>query len=231
MSTIAQKLSDLAQVKSDIAAAIVAKGVAVDPSDTFASYATKIGQIPTGGGLNPIYSWDFTSGTPLVDTVSGHTAILGGSGATLDSNGLLLSASSFLNLDIPARTYTRLEITVGTMAGSGISGNGVVLAYGDSSGSSTQGLKFNVTSNYWTVWISTWENMNIGSNTSYFENSVISMTLNLDQTITIKKDGTSVYTSSGRMTSTGTHTVLIGGNGKSFTNMLVTSARYYELEH
>lgn len=49
MSTIAQKLSDLAQVKSDIAAAIVAKGVAVNPSDTFASYATKINQIPSGG--------------------------------------------------------------------------------------------------------------------------------------------------------------------------------------
>lgn len=51
MSTIAQKLSDLAQVKSDIAAAIVAKGVTVDPSDTFASYATKIGQISGGGGV------------------------------------------------------------------------------------------------------------------------------------------------------------------------------------
>lgn len=50
MATIAEQLTSLANTKTAIKEAIVAKGVAVADTDTFASYATKIGEIQSGGG-------------------------------------------------------------------------------------------------------------------------------------------------------------------------------------
>ena len=50
MATIAEQLTSLANTKTAIKDAIVAKGVSVSDSDTFSSYATKIGQISGGGG-------------------------------------------------------------------------------------------------------------------------------------------------------------------------------------
>ena len=50
MSTIAEQLTSLANTKTAIKDAIVAKGVSVTDTDTFASYADKIGQISGGGG-------------------------------------------------------------------------------------------------------------------------------------------------------------------------------------
>jgi len=50
MATIAEQLTSLANTKTAIKDAIVAKGVAVSDSDTFRSYADKIGQIESGGG-------------------------------------------------------------------------------------------------------------------------------------------------------------------------------------
>lgn len=50
MATIAEQLTSLANTKTAIKDAIVAKGVSVADTDTFASYADKIGQIETGGG-------------------------------------------------------------------------------------------------------------------------------------------------------------------------------------
>lgn len=49
-NTISDKLTYLEGTKSAIKDAIVAKGVAVSDSDTFRSYADKIGQISGGGG-------------------------------------------------------------------------------------------------------------------------------------------------------------------------------------
>lgn len=49
MATIAEQLTSLANTKTAIKDAIVAKGVAVADTDTFASYATKIGEIQSGG--------------------------------------------------------------------------------------------------------------------------------------------------------------------------------------
>ena len=49
MGTIADKKNKLLQTKSDIRQAIIGKGVPVDNSDTFASYAAKIGAIQGGG--------------------------------------------------------------------------------------------------------------------------------------------------------------------------------------
>lgn len=49
-NTISDKLTYLEGTKSAIKNAIVAKGVAVSDSDTFRSYASKIGQISGGGG-------------------------------------------------------------------------------------------------------------------------------------------------------------------------------------
>lgn len=50
MGTIADKLSYLNDTKTAIKDAIVAKGVDVADTDTFRSYATKIGDIQAGGG-------------------------------------------------------------------------------------------------------------------------------------------------------------------------------------
>ena len=49
-NTISDKLTYLEGTKKAIKDAIVAKGVAVSDSDTFRSYAGKIGQISGGGG-------------------------------------------------------------------------------------------------------------------------------------------------------------------------------------
>lgn len=53
MGTIADKLTYLNGTKTAIKDAIVAKGVAISDSDTFRSYADKIGQIESGGSGAP----------------------------------------------------------------------------------------------------------------------------------------------------------------------------------
>lgn len=50
MGTIAEKLTYLNDTKTAIKNAVVAKGVSVSDTDTFRSYADKIGQIESGGG-------------------------------------------------------------------------------------------------------------------------------------------------------------------------------------
>lgn len=50
MATIAEQLTSLANTKTAIKDAIVAKGVAVADTDPFSTYPTKIGQISGGGG-------------------------------------------------------------------------------------------------------------------------------------------------------------------------------------
>ena len=50
MNTTIDKLNGLKNTKQAIKQAIINKGVAVDEAATFASYATKIGEIQTGGG-------------------------------------------------------------------------------------------------------------------------------------------------------------------------------------
>lgn len=50
MATIAEQLTSLAETKTAIKGAIVAKGVQMADTDTFRSYADKIGQIQAGGG-------------------------------------------------------------------------------------------------------------------------------------------------------------------------------------
>lgn len=52
MGTIADKLSHLAETKSQIKAAIEAKGVEIPEGTSFREYAPLIGDIPTGGELN-----------------------------------------------------------------------------------------------------------------------------------------------------------------------------------
>ena len=56
MATIAEQLTSLANTKTAIKDAIVAKGVSVADTDTFASYAEKIGQIQAGGDT-PTDEW------------------------------------------------------------------------------------------------------------------------------------------------------------------------------
>lgn len=50
MSTIAEQLQELAQIKEAIRQAIIAKGVTVSSDAAFSTYATAIGQISGGGG-------------------------------------------------------------------------------------------------------------------------------------------------------------------------------------
>lgn len=59
-NTISDKLTYLEGTKSAIKDAIVAKGVAVSDSDTFRSYADKIGQISGGGGKIKLNDYGLT---------------------------------------------------------------------------------------------------------------------------------------------------------------------------
>lgn len=71
-NTISDKLTYLEGTKSAIKDAIVAKGVAVSDSDTFRSYADKIGQISGGGGkinLND-YGLTFAYSSPTYNQVN-----------------------------------------------------------------------------------------------------------------------------------------------------------------
>lgn len=67
MGTTAQKLAKIEQTKSEIKAAIIAKGVAVPEETTFAAYATKIGEIITG--ITPVGNIELTqqSGTDVTN--------------------------------------------------------------------------------------------------------------------------------------------------------------------
>ncbi len=76
MATIAEQLTSLANTKTAIKDAIVAKGVTVADTDTFRSYADKIGQISGGGGGEPATKF----GVPI-DGLIGN----------VDENGILKS--------------------------------------------------------------------------------------------------------------------------------------------
>ena len=57
MGTIAEQINYLADTKTAIKDALVAKGVSVADSDTFRSYADKIGQIQSGGDTPSASKW------------------------------------------------------------------------------------------------------------------------------------------------------------------------------
>ena len=63
MGTIAEKLTYLNSTKQAIKQAIIDKGVPVEDTDTFRSYATKIADISSGGGEEPP-QWSWPSGWP-----------------------------------------------------------------------------------------------------------------------------------------------------------------------
>lgn len=66
MGTTADKLNYLMDTKTAIKEALVAKGVSVDDTDTFRSYADKIGEIQSGGGEgDTITYWDITPNAEL----------------------------------------------------------------------------------------------------------------------------------------------------------------------
>lgn len=65
-NTISDKLTYLEGTKSAIKDAIVAKGVAVSDSDTFRSYADKIGQISGGGKADANNKWVNFNNVPSV---------------------------------------------------------------------------------------------------------------------------------------------------------------------
>ena len=62
MGTITEKMSYLKETKQAIRTAIEEKGVSVADTDTFRSYASKIGTISVGGGSTKWYVGDFYSG-------------------------------------------------------------------------------------------------------------------------------------------------------------------------
>lgn len=64
MGTIAEQINYLAETKTAIKEALVAKGVSVGETDTFRSYAEKIGEIQSGGGDTITY-WDITPNAEL----------------------------------------------------------------------------------------------------------------------------------------------------------------------
>lgn len=68
MGTTAEKLNYLMDTKTAIKNALVAKGVSVADSDTFRSYADKIGEIQSGGGSQIEY-WKKGDGTHAISGV------------------------------------------------------------------------------------------------------------------------------------------------------------------
>jgi hypothetical protein len=78
MSTIAEQLQELAQIKEEIRQAIIAKGVTVSSDAAFSTYATAIRQISGGGGgeeLAALIDRSITSITiPSGVTKIGHSA-------------------------------------------------------------------------------------------------------------------------------------------------------------
>lgn len=92
MSTIAEQLAALAQIKEDIRQAIIDKGVDVSANTPFADYATLIGDISGGGShektidFTPIISVSDAIAAPVVDFTAKITAVQSGSGDPSPSN-------------------------------------------------------------------------------------------------------------------------------------------------
>lgn len=87
MATIAEQLTSLANTKTAIKEAIVAKGVAVADTDTFASYATKIGEIQSGGGGEVV---DKTKFGVSIDNIFGN----------VDENGTYVTPTEPFGVDL-----------------------------------------------------------------------------------------------------------------------------------
>lgn len=106
MATIAEQLTSLADTKTAIKDAIVAKGVSVADTDTFASYATKIGEISGGGGSSSKYGLS-------LDSLLGN--VVGGvlqSKSFLPTSRLVFSGATTLDtrsLDHAFTFYTKIE--------------------------------------------------------------------------------------------------------------------------
>lgn len=86
--TISDKLVRLNEVKQQIKQSIIDKGVSVADTDTFASYATKIGEIQTGGGGEVVNKTKFGA---TVDTFLGDVDADGAMGRPTWSSPLVFS--------------------------------------------------------------------------------------------------------------------------------------------
>lgn len=86
MGTTADKLNYLMDTKTAIKEALIAKGVNVNNTDTFRSYADKIGQIQSGGREDTITYWDITAGEEL-----GELALWAYMVKARSSNGVIIN--------------------------------------------------------------------------------------------------------------------------------------------
>lgn len=114
MSTIAQQLQELAQIKESIRQAIIAKGVTVASDAAFADYATAIAQISGGGGSEDLINVIERAGTSL--TIPGgltkigqyalsympFTSLVIPSGVTQIQSYAIQACTSLEYLDLPA---------------------------------------------------------------------------------------------------------------------------------
>ena len=92
MGTLADKLTYLQETKTAIKNAIVTKGVTINNTDTFRSYANKIREISGGGGVTP----EIGKYPKHEDYKLGYTII--GSNVTVNSDGIAsgFSATSYI---------------------------------------------------------------------------------------------------------------------------------------
>lgn len=100
MGTIAEQINYLAETKTAIKEALVAKGVNVADTDTFRSYADKIGQIQSGGGGSVEY-WRIPEGYSLNDSevlVFAHLVRIIGSQGEIEIAGSLLGTANGITL-------------------------------------------------------------------------------------------------------------------------------------
>lgn len=120
MSTIAEQLQELAQIKEEIRQAIINKGVTVSSDAAFSTYATAIGQISGGGGggddlENLIQrageSFTFPSGITKIGTqafayMSSLTSIDIPSGVTIIDGSAFQACTSLASVDLPSSLTT-----------------------------------------------------------------------------------------------------------------------------
>lgn len=125
MSTVSDKLSYLNETKSQIRQAIQSKGVEVSETDTFRSYAEKVGEI-TGGGSGTEYP------TIKINVYNGAVANCARSGdvVTLHVTGLNPSGTSFGAGTIPEdyRPLAQVQSAVTVSSAYQVSATGSTIA-------------------------------------------------------------------------------------------------------
>ena len=189
-------------------------------------------KLSSGGGPQPTYYWDFTGSSPLVDKIQGSTAT--GTNVTFDSDGMhITSENGCFKTPFTIKKNARYVVELGSTNASGINHHGDIAGFGESGGSTIYGVTWLKVSNYWAIYTNIWENMGVGTNTSYFSDSIIEIVADNSGTyfshISVFKNGELIKKTTGTINLNYKY-FFIGSNGYSFKDMIVKSLKIYEPE-